>query len=76
MVIRFERLQADFDALLARLGVTEHVEIPVVNPTGVREKRPYQEFYSPRARAIVEEVFAGRIARYGYAFEPTGGPGR
>lgn len=70
-VIRFERLQADFDTLLAGLGVTEHVEIPVVNPTGVREKRPYQEFYSPRARAIVESVFADRIARYGYRFEPA-----
>lgn len=71
LIIRFERLQADVDELFRRLGVAERVEIPVVNPTGVREKRPYQEFYSPRARAIVEQVFAGRIARYGYTFEPA-----
>ncbi len=69
VVIRFERLQADVDALFARLGVPGGVEIPVVNPTGVREKRPYAEFYTPRARRIVEEVFADRIRRYGYTFE-------
>ena len=71
MVIRFERLQADVDELFRRLGVQERVEIPVVNPTGVREKRPYQEFYTPKARAIVEQVFADRIARYGYTFDPA-----
>jgi hypothetical protein len=69
VLIRFERLQADVDDLMRRLGVTEHVEIPVVNPSGVRRKRPYQEFYTPRAREIVERVFADRLARYGYRFE-------
>ena len=53
------------------VGVAERVEIPVVNPTGVRAKRPYQEFYTPRARAIVEQVFADRLARYGYAWQPA-----
>jgi hypothetical protein len=71
VLIRFERLQADFDILMARLGVSDHVEVPVVNPTGVRRKRPYQEFYTPRARAIVEDVFADRLRLYGYAFEPA-----
>jgi len=71
VIIRFERLQADVDSLMRRLGVAEPVGIPVVNPTGVRAKRPYQEFYTPRARAIVEQVFAARIARYGYTFEPA-----
>jgi hypothetical protein len=68
-VIRFERLQADVDDLFARLGVTERLVVPVVNPSGVRRKRPYQEFYTPRARRIVEQVFADRIARFGYRFE-------
>ncbi len=71
VIIRFERLQSDVDSLMRRLGVEGHVEIPVVNPTGVRAKRPYQEFYTPRSREIVEQVFAARIARYGYAFEPA-----
>lgn len=75
-IIRFERLQPDVDALFARLGVMGGVPIPVVNPTGTREKRPYQEFYTPRAREIVETVFADRIRRYGYTFEslPQGAP--
>jgi hypothetical protein len=71
MIIRFERLQADVDMLMRQLGVPERVEIPVVNPTGVRAKRPYQEFYTPRARAIVEGVFADRLARYGYTWQPA-----
>ena len=68
-IIRFERLQADVDGLMQRLGVADRVVIPVVNPTGVREKRPYQEFYTSQARHIVESVFAERIARFGYRFE-------
>lgn len=69
VTIRFERLQADFDALMTQLGVPGPVDVPVVNPSGVRKKLPYQTFYTPRARQIVEMVFADRIARYGYAFE-------
>jgi hypothetical protein len=69
VIIRHEQLQADVDDLMRRLGVAHHVEIPVINPTGVRQKRPYQEFYTPRARRIVEQVFADRLARYGYRFE-------
>ena len=73
VLIRFERLQADVDTLFSRLGVSEQVVIPVINPTGVRKKRPYQEFYTPKARAIVEQVFADRLTRYGYRFEPLSG---
>lgn len=70
LVIRHERLQADVDDVFRRLGVAEHVAIPVVNPTAIRQKKPYQEFYTPRARAIVEQVFEDRLVRYGYRFEP------
>ncbi len=70
LVIRHERLQADMDDLLRRLGVTEPVEIPVVNPTAIRNRQPYQSFYTPRARRIVETVFADRLERHGYRFEP------
>ena len=70
VIIRHERLQADVDDLFRRLGVAEHVEIPVVNPTAIRKKKPYQSFYTPRARQIVEQVFEDRLVRYGYRFEP------
>lgn len=74
VTIRQEQLQQDIDALMRRLGVPDRVEVPVINPSGVRRKRPYQEFYTPGARRIVERVFADRLARYGYRFEePSAG---
>jgi hypothetical protein len=72
VVLRFERLQADFDALLERLGVPDHHEIPQVNVTRKRDRRPYQDWYTPRARALVERVFAEDLAEHGYSFD---GPG-
>jgi hypothetical protein len=69
VVMRFERLQEDFDALMARLGVEGPVEIPEVNITRERDRRAYQEWYTPRARQIVAGVFAEDIAEFGYAFE-------
>ncbi len=68
-VIRFERLQADFDALMARVGVKERVEIAVVNTTVGRHGRHYATFYTPGARRIVEAVYGGWIERFGYRFE-------
>lgn len=73
VILRFERLQADFDALMERLGVTEPAVIPVVNQTGPRQKRPYQVFYNAASRQIVERVFAEKLAKFGYRFEPLPG---
>lgn len=69
VIIRFERLQADVDALMERLGAEGPVEVPFVNRTGVRKKLPYQTFYTPGALGIVADVFAERIARFDYRFE-------
>jgi hypothetical protein len=70
VVLRYERLQADFDALMTRVGVTEHIEIPRHNRTRPRASRPYQAYYTPEARRLVEQVYADRLAEYGYRFEP------
>jgi hypothetical protein len=69
VVLHFERLQADFDALLERLGAPDHHEIPQVNVTRKRDRRPYQDWYTPRARALVEKVFAADLAEHGYTFD-------
>lgn len=69
VVLHFERLQADFDALLERLGVPDRHEIPHVNVTRKRDRRPYQDWYTPRARAIVERVFAADLEEHGYSFD-------
>ena len=69
-VMRYERLQADFDGLMQRLGVDRHIEIVRTNVTEQRKRRPYQEFYTPRARRLVEELFADDLDQFGYRFEP------
>ena len=71
MVMRFERLQADFDVLMRRVGVQEPIEIAARNVTEQRARRPYQEFYTPGSRSLVEEVFAKDLAEFGYRFEPV-----
>lgn len=72
-VLRFERLQETFDALLVRIGVTQAIPLPVVNETVSRAGRDYRKWYTPRARTLAEDVFAAYLARHGYAFEETRG---
>ncbi len=68
-VIRFEHIRDDFAEMLTRVGVTSEIRVPHRNRTKPRESRPYQEFYTPRGRAIVEDVFGERIERHGYTFD-------
>jgi hypothetical protein len=67
-VMRFEKLQATFDELVTRVGIEQHLEIPVVNQTVSREGRDFREWYTPAAREIAEEAFAGYLKKYGYGF--------
>ena len=68
-VIRFERMQADLDEALRRVGVTEQLVIPHRNPTASRQDVHYSELYTPEARAIVERAYRRELERFGYAFE-------
>lgn len=68
VVMRYERLQEDFDAVLRRAGVTNHHEIPQLNVTAVRGARDYREFYAPRSRKLVEEAYTDFLRRYDYAY--------
>lgn len=67
VVMRYESLQADFSAVLARLGVDD-IEIPQLNVTNEREKRDYRSYYTPKARRLAERAFAPDARRFGYAF--------
>lgn len=66
-VMRFERLQGDFDEVLRRAGVERRLEIPRLNVTAARKRR-YREYYSDRARRIVEKFFLDDFRTYGYEF--------
>jgi hypothetical protein len=67
-VMRFERLQQDFELVMRRVGIQEDVTIPLINVTSQR-KASYQSYYTPRAREIVEYVFRPELDQYGYGFD-------
>ncbi len=66
VILKFERLQQDFDALLARIGHDATIELPRVNVTA--DRRDYREMYTPKTRRIVERAWAGELERFGYSF--------
>lgn len=74
-IIRYERLQADLDALLTRVGSTP-VDVPRVNVTVAKEEtaRHWSAYYSPTSRAIVAESYRDWIDRFGYRFVPVRSP--
>jgi len=72
LLIRFERMQEGLDQALRRVGVSERHVLPHRNPTLSRQHRDYRTIYTPRARAIVERVYAESLVRHGYGFGPEG----
>jgi hypothetical protein len=66
-VMRFERLQQDFEAVMRGCGVEGDLTIPNVNPT-VQRKAEYQSYYTPQARRTVEYVFSSDLEKYAYSF--------
>jgi len=68
VVMRFERLQQDFESVMRRLGVEGDVTIPNVNPTPQRSAT-YQAYYTGKARQIVAHVFKHELEQYGYSFD-------
>ena len=67
-VLRFERLQSDFEQVMRSVGITRDVTIPKINSTQTR-RESYQSYYTPAARKLVESVFKPDLQKYGYSFE-------
>lgn len=69
-IIRYEHLQEDFDELMRRVGAPP-VEVPRFNVTTAKEDaaQHWSSYYSPASRAIVADVYADWIERFGYRFE-------
>lgn len=63
---RFESIERDVERVLDTLGIEGH--LPRRNPS---QHRHYTEYYSDRARAIVERRFRDDLERFGYAFGET-----
>ena len=62
-------MQADLDAALRQVGVTEPHPLPHRNLTASRPDRDHRELYTLRARAIVGRVYARELGQHGYTFE-------
>jgi hypothetical protein len=66
-IIRFENLEEDFNRVLEKAGVKEHVPIPHSNVTP--GKKPYQEYYTPELQRLVERYIGDQLAEFGYTLE-------
>lgn len=62
---RFERLQADFEAVCRRLGV--EARLPHENQAGAADQT-YREAYNPGMQRKVAELYGDDIEEFGYVF--------
>lgn len=67
VVLRYERLQADFDDLIRRVGGTP-CEIPRVNVSVARGEREYRREYDPLSRLLVRIGQREDLERFDYSF--------
>lgn len=65
-VARYERLEEDFATVCARIGIPVP-ELPR-EKSGHRDHTDYRDYYDPRARQRVAEMYAREIALFGYEF--------
>lgn len=73
-VIRYERLETDFNNILKKAGIICHydnITIPRTNLTA--GKKRYQDYYTIKARKIVEEYYGRELAAFGYNFDGISG---
>ncbi len=61
---RFENLNADFETICARIGIS--ASLPRINVSNVK---PYQPYYNEETRELVRRTFDADIALFGYEFE-------
>ncbi len=61
---RFETIEADFNAICARIGVT--LSLPVLN---VSKTQPYQSYYTKATADMVAKQFEADIQQFGYRFD-------
>lgn len=61
-VLRFERLQSDFQILCLHLGL--RIELKTANTS---RQRPINDYYTPRTMKLVEDLYATDFQAFGYA---------
>lgn len=63
---RYETLEADFGAVLSRVGLEGRVALPKVNVTKSRDG--YRKYYDDRSRDMIAAWYAPEIRHFGYTF--------
>ncbi len=64
---RYESLEADFDAVLERIGLKGQVGLPRANVSRSRSGG-YREYYDDKSRALIADWYAPEIRQFGYQF--------
>ena len=64
---RYETLEADFESVLARIGLSGRVTLPRANVSKNREAG-YREAYTDATRNLVAAWYAPEIRHFGYTF--------
>lgn len=60
---KFERIDADFQIICSRIGIS--TSLPRLN---VSNTKPYQQFYNKKTKDLVGQTFATDINLFGYEF--------
>jgi len=66
-LMRYENLQHDFRSVVARLGLPVVRDLPVRNPTTLREGS-FEDYYTPDVRDHAQKVFGPFMQRWGFQF--------
>ena len=64
-IIRFEHLAEDLEAVRQQLGLPEALQLPQAKAGVRKDKRKYQDFYTPAERDRVGEMFSREIETVG-----------
>jgi hypothetical protein len=68
IVMRYENIEKDLGEVFRRAGMTQNVNIPMVNRTDERRGRDYRSCYSRRAALAVGIAYSYDLKTYGYQF--------
>lgn len=65
-VIRYENLQEDFAAAIAKIGLDLARPLPHINPT--KDKADFRSYYNAEAQSVARERLGATMSKLGYEF--------
>lgn len=65
---RYEQVEADFDKVLAAIGLSGQISLPKANVSKKKKTSSYRDYYTDELVELVRRTYAPEIARFGYEF--------